>query len=512
MKKILIVDDEYIVRIGIKSILDWEQFGYEIIGEADNGKTALEKIQKLNPDIVLTDIKMPIMDGLELIKETTSFNNNIKFVVLSGYNDFETVKSAMKLGAVDYIFKLDINPDDLLKILDEIEINIKSSNSKTLISTKDMVNKLMTTPFNYIKQNEYKHLMESLNLKTTSDQMKIHLLSINNYWTLTNKANTDITKFAVINLISEVITESGSGVVVDMEGSNIVILYPFKVTAEVIEKNFKIFSQYLEMYLSLSISCVFEKTNIRDFRKTVLGSIVKIEERFWYETDSSRIIKEKRIIIGKGTFDADEFRNCLETSDIDASIKELNRLLQVLYDTCLTPAEAREKLTIIYGLIRRYCDKTNPELPNTISHISLYDIITKYEFLCDIRTAVTDYLIDYKKVLLNNNGIIKPEVLNAQKYIRKNISKPISVYEIANHIGMNESYFSYLFKKETGENITEYILDLRIRIAKKLLRTTSMKVHEIANEVGIENANYFSVIFKKNTGMTTKEYKRKIQK
>ena len=115
--KILIVDDEYIIRQGIKHLLDWEKHGFQVVGEADNGKQALEMIEKDPPDIVLTDIVMPVMDGIELTKMLNIKNSGIQVIVLSGYSDFEYVKSTFQSGAVDYILKPTLNPKELLSVL-----------------------------------------------------------------------------------------------------------------------------------------------------------------------------------------------------------------------------------------------------------------------------------------------------------------------------------------------------------------------------------------------------------
>ncbi len=121
MRKILVVDDEFLVRIGIKALIDWESYGYQIVGEAADGKEALEKISQLEPDVVLTDLKMDGMDGFDLIATCKKTFPAVKFIVLSVFDDAENVKRAMKLGAVDYVFKLKLNPEELLAILDELD-------------------------------------------------------------------------------------------------------------------------------------------------------------------------------------------------------------------------------------------------------------------------------------------------------------------------------------------------------------------------------------------------------
>ena len=111
MYKVLIVDDEILARAGIKALIDWEKYGFSVIGEASNGQIAFEKIKEMKPDIVITDIKMPVMNGIDLIRATKKISQEISFIVLSAYNDFEYVKEAMKEGAKDYILKIQMEPE-----------------------------------------------------------------------------------------------------------------------------------------------------------------------------------------------------------------------------------------------------------------------------------------------------------------------------------------------------------------------------------------------------------------
>ena len=119
MKRVMIVDDEVLVRLGIQSLIKWENYGYQIVCDASDGEEALQKIRQYQPDIVLTDLKMSPVDGFELISRCREKHPHIQFVVLSSYNDFDNVRNAMKMGAFDYVFKLTVKPEELLKIMDE---------------------------------------------------------------------------------------------------------------------------------------------------------------------------------------------------------------------------------------------------------------------------------------------------------------------------------------------------------------------------------------------------------
>lgn len=127
MVKVLIVDDEAVVRIGLKSMIDWKTNGFDLVGEAPNGEKALELIESQQPDIVLTDIKMPAMDGLELISYPFAPELRPQFIVLSSYDDFQFVKGALKAGAKDYLLKLEMTPDKLLEVLRATSQSLETS-------------------------------------------------------------------------------------------------------------------------------------------------------------------------------------------------------------------------------------------------------------------------------------------------------------------------------------------------------------------------------------------------
>jgi len=140
--KVLIVEDEILVRIGLKMSVDWERHGYQIVGEASDGIEALRLCESLKPDIVLTDIKMPKMNGLEFIKQLNDKYPDIKAVILSNYDEFSYAQEALNLGAVNYVLKVDVNPDELIEILNNIREkyikNIKITGSVNMVKDNSL--------------------------------------------------------------------------------------------------------------------------------------------------------------------------------------------------------------------------------------------------------------------------------------------------------------------------------------------------------------------------------------
>lgn len=173
MIKVMIVDDEIMVRIGMKAIIDWERYGFQVVADAENGVDALEKIEVYNPDVVFTDLYMDKMNGFELIQTCMNDKRNILFIVLSNYNDFNNVKKAMKLGAVDYIFKLMVKDEDLIVILNEIkEKRMNQPREKGVI--EDVVLQNLET----IKASLMKEIIESERPKDESILRKLSVIGV----------------------------------------------------------------------------------------------------------------------------------------------------------------------------------------------------------------------------------------------------------------------------------------------------------------------------------------------
>lgn len=213
MRKILIVDDEYLVRVGIRSIVDWERYGYCFVGEAADGEEALRKIEQLHPDIVLTDLKMEGMDGFELIAACKKQYPNVKFVVLSSYDDGENVKRAMKLGACDYVFKLTAKPEEIVKILDELPYEAQANEMEQVVRKNlSAIKTRLITIAAQKKHPDRERLQEEFRqLGLTTDFARPYCVIMVSYDHSSEEpaAESDplLIKFAIENMMQEVLSQ-----------------------------------------------------------------------------------------------------------------------------------------------------------------------------------------------------------------------------------------------------------------------------------------------------------------
>lgn len=211
--KILIVDDDATVRIGLKTLIAWEQYGYRLVGEAANGQQAIEIVHREQPHIIITDMKMPVMDGLTLIKTLKNEEGfSVAFLVLSSYDDFELVKGAMKLGAVDYFLKLELDVHMLLSCLDEVRKTITSADSSCENETVGGVSALQSKVIRNIISNYFfteeemiKQLKQS-GIHLDTDSMYCLFIKINNILIFEESTEEEYytLNYGIINVITEI--------------------------------------------------------------------------------------------------------------------------------------------------------------------------------------------------------------------------------------------------------------------------------------------------------------------
>ncbi len=229
MYKILIVDDEIFVRMGLKMSIDWASRGFELLGEASNGQEALEKISETPPDIVITDIKMPVMDGIGLIKEISSSYPAIKCLVLSNYDEFELVKEAMKLGAVDYFLKVTIESDKLLEALEQV--CEKLDGERTAADRRRAIDQTIREHRTVIERKYYldlvghdgtpeslKATIDALGLKLYDMRGVILLLLLRDYRELLEgrfQSDRRLLEFTILNVVDELINHQSGGKIVE---------------------------------------------------------------------------------------------------------------------------------------------------------------------------------------------------------------------------------------------------------------------------------------------------------
>lgn len=533
MKKVMIVDDEVLVRLGIQSLIKWENYGYRIVSDASDGAEALQKIIQFQPDIVLTDLKMSPMDGFELIAECREKYPHIQFIVLSSYNDFDNVRSAMKIGAFDYVFKLTVKPEELLEIMDEATAPGKGTEVVPEVSS------LAERNLEVIKKGLFKRILNSetfLN-KYLEELIKLPLVisfdlpycilsvTIDDFKVVRKKGDfidLELLIFTMENILGELFGrhhrievfqygEYDFAVVVNREEKQ-----DYQAFFMEMEKEFGIFVNCARQYYGLEVSGALSKecTGIQELKNAMIQNRDTFKMRFFSESGTIHPYEmndREPVILPSG------FHNSvLEGLAAEHDFYGIKKFMEGFFE-CLKennrwdPEEIRYLLRKAYGTLASSFARSSVNIDMFLDKngINMEASINDYTYLKKIRQSVLELVEQYKKEYESNSGrIVRKEVAEAKSFVRSHMKEELQVADIAAMVNMSGSYFSHVFKKEEGISFLEYINKVRMEHARHLLENSDRKVNEIADEVGIVNPNYFSTQFKKSVGQSPLEYRQ----
>lgn len=533
MKKVMIVDDEVLVRLGIQSLIKWENYGYQIVCDASDGEEAFQKIRQYQPDIVLTDLKMSPVDGFELIAGCREKYPHIQFVVLSSYNDFDNVRSAMKMGAFDYVFKLTVKPEELLKIMDEASAagKVPEHGRETAVLADRNMDVIKKGLFKKIVNSETflnKHMgeLEKLPLHVNFQQtFRILSITIDDFQVIRKKGDfmdLELLVFTMENIIGELFGrhhkaevfqwgEYDFAVVVNQGEEN-----DYNVFLAAMEKGFGIFVSCARQYYGLEVSGALSRgfTGVKGLKAAMDQNRDTLERRFFSESGKlhpyEKVLKEKAVL-------PPEFNSSvLERLAADHDFYGMKKFLEEFFAFLKgkeqwNPAEIRYLLRKAYGAmaVSFTRDSTDIDMFLDRNGMNMESSVSDYTFLDKIRQSVLELVEQYKKEYESSSGrICRREIAEAKSYVRSHMKEELPVTEIAAMVNMSGSYFSHVFKKEEGISFVEYVYRVRMEHASHLLKNSGLKVNEIADEVGIFNPNYFSTQFKKCMGQSPLEYRQ----
>ncbi len=509
MLKILIVDDELLARIGIRSLLDWNAYGYEIVGECENGQKAFDEARRVLPDIIISDIKMPVVNGIELIKMIKKEELGIKFIMLSSYDEFEYVREALKLGAEDYILKLEMESETLLSTLESVKEKIEKEAYKR--SNTDSQESLYKANISNLSKAFLQDCLNGIITNTEEIQDRIQMLGINlkpeNLICIMIRVCSEddayktnkMIKTTTIDIIKKLISEYGCGEVIDIDQGILMALS---------------LNQSSEHYISRLTK------NIEILLKNVVNLSVNIYKSYLFN-DFKELSKAYSYVIADSTSDNKKFGYIplekelqeLESAFRKYDIHSINQSFKNMYEL-LKPIDS-----LVYNRVDRICD-TMIFIVNTFAKKNNINTDTIWEGTDPYREVkqmrhIEDVLEWVNKLnnavmlAIGNEDDSKRIIMKAKHYINKHYKDNPSLEDVAQYVSLSSSYFSRLFCKETGQTFISYVTSLKIDKAKELLKNTHYKVYEIAEMIGYENTHYFSRIFKKATGQSPYDYREK---
>lgn len=539
MLKILIVDDEFYFREALKISLPWKDLGFEICGEAKNGKDALDKVEILKPEILIVDINMPIMDGLEFVKNIIEADKNIKIIIISGYNEFNYAKQAIKLGVYNYILK-PVNEEELKNSLLEIKKIIeKESNNKTEVDRlkqqlTESLPLLKTKFFNDLlkgnlikKENETLKNLEYLNVNISSHLYIVATVELDYEEKLGwNDKSKELWKFAVSNIINEILAKQFDfDMCCDINDRICVII---EKNAKEIPHNFDVL---LENSLNLIRTTVF---NCMDFTITIGVGSEKNELFIISESYKESIVALKnKLTLGKNKVIL--YSSVAETCSKENMFYVENRNQLLMNMRINDDKEVQTLIAQIFEKIRR--DNIHYEL---LFLVCIEMISVCLEYAVEMGLSFNDILSNNKSNIIEEiqskksiddmenwiaeiyqytlDTVQRNKSSNASKlvdevilYIEKNYqNSDLSINEIAKKLFVNYAHLCYVFKRDYGTTINEYLTEFRIKKAKQLFDGGNYLIHNVADRVGYSDANYFAKCFKKYYGLAPSKYVKNV--
>jgi len=530
--KVIVIEDEAVIRRGIIKKVQWEKYQIHQVFEADNGETGYEIIIRENPDIIILDINLPKLNGIDLLKKVRSENINSKVIILSGHDEFEYAQQAIACGVENYLLKPSY-PKEIERVLAKVSADILTSFEKEK-NNEEMKKKLEEMiPFyktglinsiitgNSSSENEIINLSAYFNIDIKSEYYIVVVILIEN--TPTSPENMEeilINKIELYQLIKEVV--DADHVLVDSTLSGKVLMLLSGDNEIELKKNcFFVINRIVDE--SLLKTCIPVKVGIgnvcrgiRNIKDSYTDALSALENQFLDSSNQIYFIGD--VILSNCNLsnypyeDEKKFLNYIRLGKRDSAIDSLGKLMVFLktekdrYPINLIKIHLKQlvyyMVQIVYELGGDISDLY--ENVNVMEHVEGFSHIDEYK---DYINTFTEKLCEYitKKRYIKYNSIMRKILL----YIEENFSDDsLGLEQIAEHVSMHPNYVSHLFKKERGESLTSYICQFRIRKAQDIiLKSLSVKVSDIAFEVGFNDAHYFTTCFKNIVGVTPTEYK-----
>lgn len=497
--RIMIVDDEFIMRQGIRFMMQWETCGYEIAGEASNGREALEKIAELAPHIVLCDIAMPVMSGLEFIKVAHKEYPDIKIIVLSGYDNFEYVREALLTGASDYVLKPTLNPEELMTHLDKVASEIPGfGRKKRAGSDLDMMlEKFMTGEDGKADGRVTAALAGScfrlfvLPLKCR-DKNGVDLSQV-----IFDKAEDFFRQSSRFHYLKFLCNHK--------EVLCAVINYDIRDESRIVEE-LAVFAERLGMISDRAfVVCGQCRRSLTEIKDEFLDGNILAKEGFYYK--GSHICfdtGEERRTLKK--FDFRSFAASVSVGKYDDAIMALTEYVYEAADCRMQEFKLKNQTkNLLYSLISEnsmfaaelesICRETFEQMEQT--------------YWCEDFLQMFEYTVERIGGVLGSSRMDRDTHLGViVDYIRENYAENLTLQSLAEQFGFSYSYLSAYFNQYAKEGFSEYLNKIRVQKACEYLEDSAHTIAEVSSAVGYSDHSYFCRVFKKMTGETPSSYRR----
>jgi len=478
MQKLLIVEDEKMIRQGIAAIAERSPVPIDEIIQCKNGEEALEIIKNTKIDVMITDIRMPKKDGITLVKEIKDLPHAPKVVVISGYDDFSYAVELLRYGAREYLLK-PIEREKITSVLEKLEEELQSESHK-----KKEVEKISLSQLKYMILNE--NISQS-EIDSIVKEYAEYFLKEDYVVICTNyKSAENIQKKGVLLLN-------------DVSGQSIFIVQKS-------EKE-QLLTQVLKDYY-VGISKIHG--SLSELRVAYLEALKARKNAF---ATGNFIAEYEKNEEGKDIVSEEMIAQFVQLAGTE-KLEEANKFLsKILYKTKQGGIDPDSFKHIMNRIVEGICDTYKNLVGDMAEEIVLLRNVYDYDNACVYYEALTAWVEKINEKILTefDNYKNKQKIQKALVFIQENYSKDLNMAVVSNYISMNYSLFSYCFKEYTGMNFINYIKNIRLSEAKRLLEETDEKILDISSRIGYENEKHFTKLFKAVTGVSPSEYRKNAQ-
>lgn len=535
MFKVMIIDDEPIIRKGIKSILNWKKFDCEICAEASDGEEGKILIERYRPDILITDIRMPGLDGLKMINEVRDLIPDCKIIVLTGYRDFDYVQEALKLGVFDFVLKPS-RIEELTSIIQRAVDELKRLRNRTEEFNK--LKRLFEQNIPVLREKFLYDLMYEIYPNSEEILPRAELLGINitDFFLLVVEIDNDdengkpgqyeknLYLFGIINTFMDVFSDSFDVISIPLKDSGVAFILKGADDSRQCINLISDKCNYLQELLincfgfTVTIAVSSEGNGIMQLPQKFRECQEALERKFYLGNDSVIFYKDLNGFLKFEDYSLlDKYQKLLlagiKTGNGKIVIKRIEDI--AAYINSLENPNMEYLKNFYWGIITyinnirlSVAEASNEPRVESINIISLHNMISKSENINELNELLKEVSLSITAKINNyNSKSIKLILRNALDYIHEHYSEQLTLNDVAEHVYVSPSYLSRMFKKELGKNFVDYLNGLRIEKAKELLMDPRYKTYEVAEIVGIPDAHYFSRLFKKYEGVSPTEYR-----
>lgn len=531
--KVFLVEDEMVIRNGIVKSINWEKEGYRLVGEASDGELAYPMILKEKPDILLTDIKMPFMDGLELSRLVKQELPDTKILIFSGYDEFEYAKEAIRIGVTEYLLK-PVSSEQLLEVMRRISKQIEQDREEREMlrqyqeDMKENVERERQNFFSHVIRGEVSIGEAVKNGKKYGMDLSAGFYSIilfkifstpeenivsEHIWKICEKIETKVDEIPYAYYFQR-----------GIDGWVFLLTAESKEQMEERQKNLcdclaEIMKNERKVEYFGGIGKPVERIrnlgqSFRDAERIFAERFTRQSNQFLSGFEKMDVYKDDEFQI-KDLGDVGKSREMIEKFLNNGTKEELEEFMDTYFirmkEDKLQSTLMRQYIIMdIYIVIMSFCEKID-----AVNHDyqqeteKLKSTIQNMNSVSEIRAYIT-YMLNQAIEL--RDSISKKRYADIIKAAEKMISEhymseEISLNSVADSVGMSPSYFSSVFSKESGKTFVEFLTETRMEKAKELLMCSTLKTSEIGYEVGYKDPHYFSYIFKKTQGCSPKDYR-----